>query len=291
MPRTRQLLSTTAIALCCVTGGLRPIAAEDAIAPPNGGDVKMLFEQSVVVVRDGQEVVERQIIVLRANRLVNVRTISQKWREHFEKVLDEQILALDAGYSLTDTQKRKLSLAGRGDIRQYGERLEDLSMPRGEIREGDRQVMAALEKQMHELAVFQSQSDPFGDESLFQKTMRGILTPGQLADAAYLTSACQVAAHIASWDELTKGIKLTPEIRHKLAWLVATKSTPPRGHSRDPYYVVLLQLAYLKDEVRPLFSKAEWPAIERELEQARGLEPYLRKIGVWPVRGPADDDR
>jgi hypothetical protein len=92
-----------------------------------------------------------------------------------------------------------------------------------------------------------------------------------------------IEAVLAEWDQRALGIQLTPERRRKLAELLVDKSSPPTAWSTHTYHVLLLQMAALEADVRPLLAEAEWPALQRELKEARELEPILKSMGVWPV--------
>ena len=264
--------------------------AQETVPPPLDGNAEAAIEPEIVLVHRPNRMVDGPAIVVRADGVARILASPPPSKEVLEKVLAAQIRTLDIGCSLTDNQKQKLHLAGRGDIKQFFDRRHELLEPRVTIVGADREMMAVLERQLDDVVEFEGRAY-FGEESLFYKSMRRALTPDQLKIAVQYGAEGRVAGILASWDSRTKGIQLTPENRHKLAWLVVTKGSAPPAESRNAYHVVCC-VAKLEDEVRPLFTDAELPTLEEELQDARELEPYLRKIGVWPAppRAPAKSD-
>jgi hypothetical protein len=103
--------------------------------------------------------------------------------------LRANVESVDRVCRLTDAQKQKLKLAGRGDIKRLSDRIEDLRerlQSRYFADENGRQ----LEAMARELSRIGSplrremELGPFGDGSLFAKTLRTLLTPDQAAEYA-----------------------------------------------------------------------------------------------------------
>jgi hypothetical protein len=267
------------IAVWCGVAVARPIAAEDVILEVRGnGAAAAAVVQQVVVVRDGQRMIERRVIILGDDGVIVTNAQS---RERLDKQLAELIVALDAGCSLSDAQKRKLTLAGRGDIKQRLEQWEELNRQFPPAK--DRRADAVRFEQDQERVARLMSTDVFGEESLLRKTMRHVLTLEQFARSEQLQTEREFAALIAAWDERTPGVKLTPENRHKLAWLLLTKFQPPPSRSKLAQQVLLLQLAYLEAEATPLFDKDDQAALAELLRDARDQEAFLHSAKAWPV--------
>jgi hypothetical protein len=194
--------------------------------------------------------------------------------------LAHEIETLDRVCSLSDFQKRKLQLAGRGDIKSFFDRANDLRTEYVGVPltpQKHRQVAVEI----HKLRTT-NRWDLFHDESLFRKMMRKILTDTQVG--------LIVEWVVAEWDLRVRGIDLAPENRRKLAELLRAKSQPPLAWSHYTYHVVTLQFAELEDDVQPLVAQAEWSVFQHQFAEARKLEPKLRELGAWPVRSPAELD-
>ena len=102
-------------------------------------------------------------------------------KNRLNEILAKKVATLGRIYALTEPQKQKLKLAGRGDIKRLEDRLETQRQkyvgPRRVVRGND-----LLEFEDPEINASRTlmKSGPFGDESLFAKAQRTILTSEQL---------------------------------------------------------------------------------------------------------------
>jgi hypothetical protein len=118
-------------------------------------------------------------------------------RTRLDAILRQKVDAIDRICGLTDVQKQKLQLAGRGDVQRLFERVEDLrpkfqqtkALPDGNIGAGLFGAMDVneivkwaqeLSKEAQPLRIV-IEAGPFDDGSLFAKTLRKQLTPDQAA--------------------------------------------------------------------------------------------------------------
>ena len=133
----------------------------------------------------------------------------------------------------------------------------------------------------------------FDDDSLFRKTLRNTLTDEQLAKYAALERSrrlTMVEGVLQSWEQKVIGVKLSVATRRQLAELLIDKSRPPKSWGQYTHYIVLLQIAELEDEARPLLDDAQWDLVSKQLVQARRVEPQLRQMGIWPPAETMGDD-
>lgn len=100
-------------------------------------------------------------------------------RSRLERVLKYEIQLVDHLCELTDAQKQKLQLAGRGDVERLFAALDE-SRSRIATVEKDDQKTRELIGEMAQLAR-RVESGPFGDGSVFRKTLESTLTTGQAA--------------------------------------------------------------------------------------------------------------
>ena len=93
-------------------------------------------------------------------------------QEHLKGVLDAKIARAASEHKLTDSQRAKLGLAGRGDIKRFFDlvqkRRDDFEIERKEFRTG----IAALRRLDGLSTTFRE--GPFGSDSLFEKTLHKI---------------------------------------------------------------------------------------------------------------------
>ena len=100
-------------------------------------------------------------------------------RRHLEELLAVKVEAAAARLDLTDRQRAKLRLAGRGDIKRFFDRVGDRKGAFERSRRGFKTGMAAL-RGLEPLAQLY-QEGPFGDGSLFAKTLRKIVDDREAA--------------------------------------------------------------------------------------------------------------
>jgi WD40 repeat protein len=103
-------------------------------------------------------------------------------RVRLDRILARAIHGVDAICELADVQKRKLELAGRGDIKLLFDRIDELKLRYHSVRRmgADDDVLNAVNT---EIGVLRSmlKSGPFDDESRFARTLKKILTADQAA--------------------------------------------------------------------------------------------------------------
>jgi hypothetical protein len=93
-------------------------------------------------------------------------------QRHLDDLLRANVEALAGKYKLSEPQRAKLRLAGRGDIKRFFDNVEE----RRRDFETDRRDLQAGVAALHRLAPLSQlyRDGPFGDSSLFAKTLRKI---------------------------------------------------------------------------------------------------------------------
>jgi hypothetical protein len=91
---------------------------------------------------------------------------------HLDEILLTRVRDAAREYDLNERQRRKLQLAGRGDIKRFFDRVEDRRRGFETERQRFQTGLAAL-KRLNDLSEIY-QKGPFGDGSLFAKTLRKI---------------------------------------------------------------------------------------------------------------------
>jgi hypothetical protein len=169
--RTFACFGAAALAIAVVIG-LLPVQTalpqEDEPAPPNA----VVAEPS----RRGRSV-DFDRMVFGDARPQTVMAAHDRLRE----ILARKVAALDRIHGLSESQKEKLKLAGRGDIKRLEDRLASqrqnfLAPPR--VVRGN-QVIQFRDPETSALRALMK-SGPFGDDSLFVKAQKTILTSEQL---------------------------------------------------------------------------------------------------------------
>jgi hypothetical protein len=91
---------------------------------------------------------------------------------HLEDILLTRVRTAVREHGLTERQKAKLQLAGRGDIKRFLDRVEDRRRDFEKDRQRFQTGLAAL-RRLDDLSQIY-QTGPFGDGSLFAKTLQKI---------------------------------------------------------------------------------------------------------------------
>jgi hypothetical protein len=208
-----------------------------------------------------------------------------KARQRLDALLALQVEHIDRECQLTDAQKAKLRLAGRGDIKRFFDRYEGVKQ-KFQLLKHDEQRAQEIWQDIGPLQT-SLQAGLFCEDSLLLKSLPNTLTGEQLARYDATTRERRAFGHRASIElavsTLEQGMPLREAQRRELIDLLVNHTRPPRQASRFDYYVTMVQLARFPEEkLKPLFDAAQWKVVERQLTQYKGIEASLRQSGQWP---------
>ena len=138
-----------------------------------------------------------------------------------------------------------------------------------------------------------TETDCFGDGSLFAKVLKSTLTPAQAAVREKAAKDASIAQHKATirWaiGSLETWLQLSHEQHEKLEGLLSARTRPPRKFGAYDYYGLLFQASKLSEkELKSIFSESQWEKVEKQLAEARRLEKTLRVGGFLPEDDVAD---
>jgi hypothetical protein len=216
---------------------------------------------------------------------------AQNGRRRIEQMLTLQTEEIDRSCGLSDAQKKKLQLAGRGDIKRFFDRVEDA-----------RKIFQAVKNDQNKFQEIWQHIQPlqtelsaglFGESSIFRKTIRKTLTADQAARYEKIEHDRTAARYRAKIElavaMLDNGLPLNDEQRRKLVALLVEQTKPPKRFGQYDYYVVMIQMAKLPEgNVKPLFDTVQWKALQQQLNNMRGMEQWLKQNGVFGDN--AEDD-
>jgi hypothetical protein len=212
-------------------------------------------------------------------------------RKRMESAMQAEMRVIHSKCSLTEAQKKKLQLAGRGDIHQFFSRVSELR-PKLTSKPLSRQQYNEAIQELQPLR-YLPQYGALGDNSLFRKTLRQLLKDDQLVRYRSLERERRVAVVdgvLLNWGRMTNGIKLTGERHKQIINLLVDHGQFPQGFSPYTHYIVMLEAARLEEQLKPLLDDQQWVAFQTQLVVARRVEPTLRRMGEWPISPPSDDD-
>ncbi len=248
---------------------------------------KQQFDQMVFGASSAQRIVVENGV---QRVVVPIPNTEADARKRMDSAMQAEMQAIHAKCSLTEAQKKKLQLAGRGDIHHFFSRVSELR-PKLTSKPLSQQQYVELTRELQSLRMA-TQLGTFGEGSLFQKTLRRALTDEQHARYRVLERERQVRmveSVVLNWDRMPNGIKLLAESRRKLVDVLVDHGHLPQTRSPYIHYIVLSEVRRLEDRLKPLLTEENWETLETQAAQAKQVEATLRSSGQWPV-APEDDE-
>ncbi len=186
---------------------------------------------------------------------------------------------------LTEVQRQKLQLAGRGDIKRFFDRVEELRR-KFQLVKTDQNRIGEILQEIQPLQV-NFQTGPFGDASIFAKTLNTTLTSEQREGyesagrerRKFRYQAC-VELLVTKLDE---ALVMRAAQRRKFEQILLEETRPPVRFGPYDQQVVMLQAGRIaEDKLRPLFDERQWQVLTRQFQKVRELEPFLKSNGFLP---------
>jgi hypothetical protein len=206
--------------------------------------------------------------------------------ERLSVLLGAKIDELTEALGLSETTRRNLALAGRGDTLRFLDRVDEIA---GKYHSGE----FAPEARERFRADFSRltiglRGAVFDGDSLFAKTLAKSLTATQTARYErfqrdrWLSSRESVRAAVI-W--LSRPLGLDNDRRERLLRLVLEKAPRPRiyGYLNESAFsnLVLLQMSRLPEaSLKPLFDATRWQQLQRSFKHLDQVVLRLRENGI-----------
>jgi hypothetical protein len=207
-----------------------------------------------------------------------------------ESRLKSRIAYIDQLCWLSQNQRKKLEVAGRGDIKRFFDRVEE---KRNQFHHGEMH-QAELIQEMTEVQKMgrDYRSTIFNDRSMFGKVLGMTLDREQADRYGRNRDDARLSRHQSrvEWVALTlqKNLLLTDVQRVRLVSVLFEETRPPQRFGPSDYYGIIYQASRLPEaRLRPIFAEAEWRALQREFDEVKRQERVLKDFGYLP----AGDDR
>ncbi len=210
---------------------------------------------------------------------------SHAGRTKLDSLLTLQIDDVSRICKLSDAQKRKLSLAGHGDIKRFFDRVEEKRKKFNKVKQDQNKIGEIYQELLPLQAVLNS--GLFGEGSLYAKTIRTVLSDEE--DAQYQKAIqeksqfryrAKVELVVAQLDQ---SVGFRDDQRRKLVDLIVNETSTPTRFGQYDYYLVLYQAGKIGEaKLKPLFEARQWALLNRQLNQGRGMEQFLRTQGLLP---------
>jgi hypothetical protein len=215
---------------------------------------------------------------------------SRAGRNKLDSLLALQVDDVARMCSLSEAQKKKLLLAGRGDIKRFFDRVEEKRKKFEKVKQ-DQTKIGEIYQELVPLQVALN-SGLFSDGSIYSKTIRRVLSEEE--DARYqkvireknrFRYRAKVELVVAQLDQ-TVGFR--DEQRRKLVDLILSETQPPTRFGQYDYYLVMYQAGKIAEtKLKPLFADRQWALLNRQFNQMRGMEQFLRNQGLLPPKDEA----
>ena len=215
---------------------------------------------------------------------------SQAGRNNLDTVLALQVDEVARVCRLTGLQKKKLLLAGHGDIKRFFEKVDEKRRKFDELKT-DRNKIGEIYQEL--LPLQQTfRSGLFSQGSFYAKTLKTVLSDEDKEKYQELLRQKNRFRYHAKIElvvaQLDQSVGFRAEQRKRLIELILNETQPPERYGQYDYYVVLYQAARIPAaKLKSLFDDRQWGLLQRSLNQGRGLEQFLRTQGLLPAR----DDR
>jgi len=180
---------------------------------------------------------------------------------------------IDRSCGLTESQKKKLHLAGRGDITRFFDRVSEPSYG---------PAPTALD------------AGVLGEGSIFSKAIKKTLNEEQLATYEKTLEEKRAFRYRADVElavaALANSLGMSALGRQRFVKLLLEETRPPKFFGSAENQVVMLQAAKLPEaKVRPIFDEAQWRVLSRSFARAIQMEQVLLRVNGY-VPGDAETD-
>jgi hypothetical protein len=171
-------------------------------------------------------------------------------RRRFDSQLILQVDEIERMCGISEVQKKKLQLAGRGDIKRLFDRVEELRK-KFQLVKNDQNKFNEFWQDVQPFQVVFSRG-AFGPGSFFDKTLKNTLSSEQSAsyqaadrERRMFQYRSTVEAVIGMLDQV---VSFRAEQRHKFIELLVERKRLPRAFGQYNYYLVLYQSSQLPEE-------------------------------------------
>jgi hypothetical protein len=210
-------------------------------------------------------------------------------RDRLESLLMLNVDEVERSCGLSAVQKKKLLLAGHGDLKHFLDRVDEARKVFHQLKRDQSRINEVF--QMTQPLAATLRTGLFGDDSFFAKTLRSTLEPEQasryrevLRERTQFRYQAKVNLAVTNLDST---VGLTADQRRRLVELTLKETTPfekPAGQYEGQ--VVLLKMSRIpEDRIRPIFDDTRWRLLSRQLQQAKGMEPFLKANGFLGETG------
>lgn len=212
----------------------------------------------------------------------NAATARAMLKQSMELYTDE----IDQTCSLSDAQRRKLFLAGQGDIERFFRKFEIVRAAFQTVRNDQQKVIEILP----DVSAVQSQMSAglFDRDSLLKKSLVNTLDREQFLKYVRVDEERRRFHHESKIMlvivMLDQSAPLTAAQRNQLRDLFLRETRPVRHPTQYDYYVMMYQISRIPEErFKQILDDVQWEVFRVMLGQMHEMEEWLEENGLLPV--------
>jgi hypothetical protein len=190
---------------------------------------------------------------------------------------------IERACAVTEQQKKKLKLAGMGDIKRFYDRVEDLKR-KYTAGPASPQINNNIWQEMQPLQL-ELNGGLLGDASIFVKTIKSTLGPDQAKRYDDLMHGRTDERRRATIEwfvvHIDKALGLSDLQRRRLAELLSNETPPPERYGQADFWYLMYQMTRLPQaKVKEILDEPQWRLLSRQFIQAQSMGPWLRSNGL-----------
>ncbi len=223
----------------------------------------------------------------------NQLTLSAAKKQLLDR-LEVEAESIRSTCKLGEVQKEKLLLAGRGDIQAFIQLYAEVRANFAEkLKEQNRQAFNNIWQEIQPLQK-KYHGQVFSEGSLFEKVLGHLLDEQQAARLEKIRREQRKFRYQSAVMQLLvqfdQAASFTHENREKLLALVEEHTYPPKSmagpqQSHLMTYYIAAQMAEIPEgQLRPLFRKAVWKVVKKQMSQGERMKNNFEQQGLVPDR-------
>jgi hypothetical protein len=210
---------------------------------------------------------------------------SSNARDRLTSLLTLHIDDVDRATKLTEAQRKKLQLAGQGDIKRFFDLYEGVKRKFQAIK-NDQQKINQIWQDIQPLQIA-VQGSFFREESLFYKSLPNTLNNEQFKRYDVVAQKRREFGHRAHIELAVTMLEQSTPLRHEqrqklIDFLVHELKPAPKAGAMQ-YYLVMYQASQIPEaKLKPMFDDFQWKVVDRQLAQYKQYKQYLKQTGQLP---------
>jgi hypothetical protein len=231
----------------------------------------------------------RQAYVSLLDRRIFGRVMDEdEARRESQMAVMKRIDYLDRVCRLSGPQRKKLQVAGQGDIKRFFDGVAEAKRTLQSFQNlDDRRKLALMAQEAASSLGAHWTSLLSVEGSIFTTAVPRTLTDDQRRALEKDMSDRPVIRHRAAvrWTAvlLTRSLGLTDDQRRRLESLLLEQTQPPKKFDAMDYVIVMYQASRIpENRIRPIFDDVQWRLLAQDLADIQRWEFQLRRGGFLP---------